>query len=104
MKYKGYQATDKLNTDNPPNNEQSKMIKVNSKVIIKGFKPVAINGFAVDVPPVMIVEGLYYMDTRGLPKYEPTKHDKPTHAKCLWYNTRKELQKEIINLEILTEL
>ena len=25
-------------------------------------------------------------------------------AKCLWYNTRNELQSEFINLELLTEL
>lgn len=72
------------------------MIKVNSKVIIKGFNKIPVIH--------MIVEGLYYMDIRGLPKYELTKDDKPTHAKCFWYNTRNELQKEFINLEILSEL
>ena len=99
------------------------MIKVNSKVIIKGL---VIKGDStiknvvqklranIELratgspdkysPPVMIIEGLYYMDIRGLPKYELTKDDKPTHAKCIWYNTRNELQSAFINLELLTEL
>lgn len=91
------------------------MIKVNSKVFIKGLC-MNINFGTGDTPvseclsiecvrnKIMIVEGLYYMDIRGLPKYELTKDDKPTHAKCLWYNTKNELQSEIINLELLTEL
>ena len=78
------------------------MIKVNSKVFIKELSRTVI-GVELE-PATMIVEGLYYMDIRGLPKYELTKDDKPTHAKCVWYNTRNELQSEFINLELLTEL
>ena len=80
------------------------MIKVNSKVIIKELHMARQEWLTKERPPLMIVEGLYYMDIRGLPKYELTKDDKPTHAKCLWYNTRNELQSEFINLELLTEL
>ena len=80
------------------------MIKVNSRVAIKEFCALHKEIVIEKLPPIMIVEGLYYMDIRGLPKYELTKDDKPTHAKCLWYNTRNELQSEFINLELLTEL
>ena len=87
------------------------MIKTNSKVIIKelhkvlyfgtGGKPTA-EGVNIQQAKIMVVEGLFYMD-KGF--NQPIKMKiKPTIAKCIWYNTRNELQTEYINLELLTEL
>lgn len=93
------------------------MIKINSKVIIKQLlieDKECIKQFiekmeankdltTMDLPdsflpPVMIVEGLY--NVKGHPEHQEYQRS----AKCLWYNTRNELQSECINLEILTEL
>lgn len=106
MENEGYQPTDKLDTSNPPN--ESKMIKVNSKVFIKNFNK----------PPlvIMIVEGLYEkgIEDKTDRIYPLSIQDKTAYqdkaniyqicAKCLWYNTRNELQSAFINLKILTEL
>lgn len=101
MENEGYQPIDKLDTSNPPN--ESKMIKVNSKVFIKALVEESIEGLIQ--PPTMIVEGLYYISVPGtVPQYEKSNGSKPAFAKCIWYNTRNELQSRYINLEILTEL
>lgn len=88
------------------------MIKTNSKVIIKELhkvlefgtsdKPTA-EGVNIQQDKVMVVEGLYYMDKEGFNQLIKMKI-KPTIAKCIWYNTKNELQTEYINLEILIEL
>ena len=80
------------------------MIKVNSKVIIKEIKGLHISG--KDCPPVMIVEGLYYRNQFGIWNIDHHKSatTKPEYAKCLWYNTKNELQSELISLALLTEL
>ena len=71
------------------------MIKVNSKVVITE---------SGDIP--MIVEGLYYRAVHGIKTNinHTEAKVKPEYAKCIWYNTRNELQSELINLELLTEL
>lgn len=102
------------------------MIKVNSKVTIKKL-------FRVDkestkhfieklkknedltpvdlpdsfMPPIMIVEELHYRAIVGLMpmcRMPKGKSYEPVVANCVWYNTKNELQQEIISLEILTEL
>ena len=85
------------------------MIKVNSKVIIKGLC-MNINFGTGDTPvsetlsiecvqnKIMIVEGFANI------KIHPHYQEYNRCAKCLWYNTRNELQSEFINLELLTEL
>ena len=83
------------------------MIKVNSKVIIKELNVAREEWLAKERPPAMVVEGLYYQSTAGLiPSHEmPEDNDyEPVAVKCLWYNTRNELQSAFINLELLTEL
>jgi len=86
------------------------MIKVNSRVIILRLCKTIDFGTSdkpalepEDIP--MIVEGLYYLSKYGIRNINSIdKEKKPQWAKCLWYNTRNELQEELINLEILTEL
>ena len=93
------------------------MIKVNSKVFIKGLC-MNINFGTGDTPvseclsiecvrnKIMIVEGLYYRNQFSIWNIneDKTGKSKAKYAKCLWYNTRNELQSELINLELLTEL
>lgn len=102
MGNEGHQPTDKLDTSNPPN--ESKMIKVNSKVFIKTLIEESIDGLIQ--PPTMIVEGLYHGNRFGVYniKESGNKTAKLKYAKCLWYNKLNELQSELIDLEILTEL
>ena len=105
MKDGGYTPTDKLDTSNPPNNKESKMIKVNSIVIIKELNVARTEGLAKDLPPIMIVEGLYYRAGGGTMNITfANSKVEPKCAKCIWYNTQNELQCEFINLELLTEL
>lgn len=83
------------------------MIKVNSKVIIKGLhttvrfgtdgKPVS-ESFKLQQDKVMIVEALMNLKIHS----DYLEYNKC--AKCIWYNTRNELQSEFINLELLTGL
>ena len=87
------------------------MIKTNSKVIIKELHKVlefgtsdkpTTEGVNIQQDKIKVVEGLYYMTKEGY--YQLAKKKiKPTMAKCIWYNTRNELQTEYINLEILAE-
>ena len=91
------------------------MIKVNSKVIIKELSREVI-GVELE-PATMIVEGLYWKaikDSTEVALPILSKQDEEIDqlnqdvymkcAKCLWYNTRNELQSAFINLELLTEL
>ena len=92
------------------------MIKVNSKVIIKELHMARQEGLAKDLPPVMIVEGLYEkgikdktditypLSIQGENIDQLNQDVYMKCAKCIWYNTRNELQSEFINLELLTEL
>lgn len=93
MENEGYQPTDKLDTSNPPN--ESKMVKVNSKVFITELQNATLDGSG---SPIMVVEGLFNY------KVHPDYQEYKKCAKCVWYNTRNELQSAFINLEILTEL
>jgi len=61
-------------------------IRVGSIVVLWAFHELALKGEG-KAPPVMIVAGL-----------------KPDHAKCIWYNTRLELQWETIRKDQLTEV
>lgn len=80
------------------------MIKVNSKVIVKGLYEKSIYGLIQ--PPTMIVEGLYHKNQFGIWNIKDVEAGtvEPEYAKCVWYNTQNELQKELIRLKILTEL
>lgn len=86
------------------------MIKVNSKVFIKGLDesfPCVADGPKYKYPAnMMIVEGLYYRDKKyGIKRrIRDNKEIKPEFASCVWYNTRNELQSEFINIDLLTEL
>lgn len=85
------------------------MIKVGSRVVIKIFHDSVIEKMAKDLPPLMIVEGLYskvIMDMIDikLPKDHIKGGGDVKVAKCLWYNTKDELQSEYIRLELLAEL
>ena len=81
------------------------MIKVGSKVIIKEFQNAVHEKMANDLPPLMIVEGLYYQAVSGMLNVKVTAEEvKPISAKCLWYNTKDELQSEYIRLELLQDL
>ena len=80
------------------------MIKVNSKVIIKELHMARQEWLTKERPPLMIVEGLYYQSGKDFNILPPDSPTKPELVKCVWYNTRNELQSEFINLELLTEL
>lgn len=81
------------------------MIEVGSRVVIKEFHNAVIEKMANDLPPLMIVEGLYYQSVSGMLNVKATAEEvKPISAKCIWYNTRDELQSEYIGLELLQDL
>ena len=85
------------------------MIKIGSKVVIKEFQNAVIEKLANDLPPLMIVEGLYSkvvldMTDINLPKDHIKGGGDVKVAKCLWYNTKDELQSEYIRLELLQDL
>ena len=85
------------------------MIKIGSKVIIKEFLIAVKEKQADDLPPIMIVEGLYSkvildMTDIKLPKDHIKGGGDVKVAKCIWYNTKDELQSEYIRLELLGDL
>lgn len=80
----------------------TQMIKVNSKVSIQNLEWIGMTTFTH--PPIMVVEGLYYLSVSGRKNVKETADEvKPDSANCVWYDSENRLQTELIDLDILTE-